>query len=105
MRRLGSVYYHLEIRELPGPDSFHPEQAPEASDRSLVNQALPPTLPKAPKGSDQAGGQGQGVKGPQDEGKGQEKKKPPSEAKDKAQDVVTSQPSQAADPLAPKTKT
>ena len=28
LRRLENVYYDPEIRKLPGPDFFHPEQAP-----------------------------------------------------------------------------
>ena len=32
LRRPESVYYNPEIHELPGPDSFHPEQATQASE-------------------------------------------------------------------------
>ena len=35
------VYYDPEIRKLPGPDSSNPEQAPDASERPLVDQAPP----------------------------------------------------------------
>ena len=43
LRRLESIYYDPEIRELPGPDSSHPEQAPPTSAQPLVDQApLPP---------------------------------------------------------------
>ena len=43
LRRLESVYYDPEIRELPNPDSSHPEQAPPTSAQPLVDQApLPP---------------------------------------------------------------
>ena len=41
LRRLENVYYDPEIRELLGPDSFNPEQALEASKRSLLDQAPP----------------------------------------------------------------
>ena len=43
LRRLESVYYDPEIRELPGPNSSHPEQAPPTLTQPLVDQApLPP---------------------------------------------------------------
>ena len=43
LRQLESVYYDPEIRELPGPNSSHPEQAPPTSTQPLVDQApLPP---------------------------------------------------------------
>ena len=32
LRRPESIYYDLEIRELPGLDSSHPEQATQASE-------------------------------------------------------------------------
>ena len=31
LRRLESIYYDLEIRELSGPDSSHPEQTTQVS--------------------------------------------------------------------------
>ena len=37
LRRLGSVYYDPEIRELPGRDSSHPEQASPASVQPLMD--------------------------------------------------------------------
>ena len=37
LRRLESVYYNPEIRELLGPDSSHPEQAPPASEQLLMD--------------------------------------------------------------------
>ena len=50
LRRPENIYYDPEIRELPGPDSSHPEQAPQASEQPLVDQA--PTAPwEAPKES------------------------------------------------------
>ena len=43
LRQLESVYYDPEIRELPSPNSSHPEQAPPTSTQPLVDQApLPP---------------------------------------------------------------
>ena len=55
LRRLESVYYNPEIHELPGLDSSHPEQATQASEQSLVDQA-PPTPLEVPKESSQNGG-------------------------------------------------
>ena len=57
LRRPKSIYYDPEIRELPGPDSSHPEQAPPASMQLLVDQA-PPASSEALKESDQNGGRG-----------------------------------------------
>ena len=37
-----SVYYDLEIRKLPGPDSSHFKQAPPTSAQPLMDQALLP---------------------------------------------------------------
>ena len=57
LRMPENVYYDSEIRELPGPDSSHPEQATQASEQSLVDQAPPAPL-EVPKESNQNGGQG-----------------------------------------------
>ena len=40
LRRLESIYYDPEIRELLGLDSFHPEQATQVSTQSMADQAL-----------------------------------------------------------------
>ena len=37
LRRLESIYYDPEIRELPDPDSFHPEQATQASEQPMAD--------------------------------------------------------------------
>ena len=74
LRQPGSIYYHPDIREVPGAQTA---LVLEASEQSLVAQTtIPP--PKALKGSSEIGDQGQGAK---DKGKGT---KPPSEAKDTA---------------------
>ena len=57
VRRPENFYYDPEIRELPGPNSSHPEQAPQASEQPLVNQAPLASL-EALKESNQNGGQG-----------------------------------------------
>ena len=41
LRRPENVYYDPEIRELPSPDSSHPEQATQALEQLLVDQAPP----------------------------------------------------------------
>ena len=50
LRRPENIYYDPEIRKLPSPDSSHPEQAPQASEQPLVDQALTASL-EAPKES------------------------------------------------------
>ena len=91
-----TVYYDPEIRELLGPDSSNPEQAPKALKRPLVDQAPPAPL-EVPKESSQTGGQGK-------KAEVQDKKKTSFNPKEKAPDVATSQPDQIVDLLAPKTK-
>ena len=88
LRQPGSIYYHLNIHEVPGaipPPRAIPSPSafvPEASEQSLVAQtALPP--PKALKGSSKTGDQGQGAEDATDKGK-VKGTKPPSEAKDAA---------------------
>ena len=44
LRRLESVYYDPKIRELPGPDPSHSEQAPPILEQLLVDQAPPAFL-------------------------------------------------------------
>ena len=54
LRQPGSIYYHLDIREVPGAQIA---LVPEASEQSLVAQTtIPP--PKALKGSNETGDQG-----------------------------------------------
>ena len=57
LRQPESIYYDPEIRELPGPNSFHPKQATQASEQSMADQA-PPAFLEVPKDSNQGGGQG-----------------------------------------------
>ena len=59
LRRLESIYYDPEIRELSDPNSFHPEQATQVSELPKVDQ-IPPTPLEVSKDS------------PQDVGKGKE---------------------------------
>ena len=57
LRRPESIYYDPEIREIPGPSSFHPEQATQAPEQSMADQAHPIPL-EVPKDFNQDGGQG-----------------------------------------------
>ena len=52
LRQPENIYYDLEIRELPGPGSSNPEQAPEELERPLVDQT-PPTPFEANKNDGQ----------------------------------------------------
>ena len=102
LRRLKSIYYDPEIRELPGPNSSHPEQATQAFEQSMANQALPVLL-EVPKESNQDGGQGKKAEDLKGMGKGQDKKKNSSNPKEKAPDTATSQLGQTVDPVVSKT--
>ena len=102
LRRFKSIYYDPEIRELPGPNSSHPEQATQAFEQSMANQAPPAPL-KVPKESNQDGGQGKKAEDLKGMGKGQDKKKNSSNPKEKAPDTVASQLGQTIDPLVSKT--
>ena len=91
LRRPENVYYDPEIGELPNPDSFHPEQATQASEQPLVDQA--PSAPlEVPKESNQIVGQGKKVEDLKVMGKDQDKKKTSFDPKEKAPDVAASQP-------------
>ena len=103
LRRLESVYYDPKIRELPGPDSSHPKQAPTASAQPLVDQAPSASL-EALKESDQNGGRGKKAENLQGIGKDQGKKITSSDPKEKAPGAAASQTDQTVDSLASKTK-
>ena len=102
LRRLVSVYYDPEIRELLGLDSSHPEQATQASEQSMADQA-PPVPLEVPKESNQDGGQGKKVEDLKGMGKGQDKKKNSSDPKEKALDTAAFQLGQTVDPVVSKT--
>ena len=101
LRRPESIYYDPEIRELPGFDSFHPEQATQASEQSMADQALPVLL-EVPKESNQDDGQGKKAEDLKGMGKGQDKKKNSSDPKEKAPDTAASQLGQTVDLLVSK---
>ena len=89
LRRPESIYYDPKIRELPGPSPSHPEQATQASEQSMADQAPPAPL-EVPKDSNQGSGQGKKAEDPKGMNKGQEKKKNLSDPKEKAFDTAAS---------------
>ena len=102
LRRPESIYYDPEIRELPGPNSFHPKQATQASEQSMADQALPAPL-EVPKDFNQDGGQGKKAEDSKGMNKGQDKKKNISNPKEKASDTAASQHGPTVDQLISKT--
>ena len=103
LRRPESIYYDLEIRELSGPDSSHPEQATQVSAQPKADQ-VPPAPLKVPKDSNQDAGKGKEIETLKGKDKGQDKKKNSSNPTEKASNTIVSQPDQTADPGVPKTK-
>ena len=95
LRRLESIYYNPEIRELPSPNSPHPEQ-------SMADQALPTHL-EVPKDSSQGGGQEKKIENLKGMDKGQDKKKKSSDPKEKTSDTAASQLGQTVDLVISKT--
>ena len=95
LRRLESIYYDSDIRELPGSDSPPPEQPAQVSEAPTADQA-PPAPVEVPTDSRQDAGQRKKVEAPQGKDKNQDK------GKGKASDTAISQSKQVADPGAPK---
>ena len=60
LRRPESIYYDLEIRELSGLDSSHPEQATQVSVQPKADQ-VPPTPLEVPKDSNQDASKGKEI--------------------------------------------
>ena len=102
LRRPESIYYDPEIRELPGPSSFHPEQATQAPEQSMADQA-PPIPLEVPKDFNQDGGQGKKAEDSKGMDKGQDKKKNISDPKEKASDTAASQLGPTVDQVISKT--
>ena len=102
LRRLESIYYDPEIRELPGPNSSHPKQTTQVSKQSMAIQA-PSALLEVPKDSNQGGGQGKKTEDPKCMDKGQDKKKNSSDPKGKASDTAATQLGQTVDSIISKT--
>ena len=103
MRRPESIYYNPEIRELSDPNSSLPEQAAQVFGLPKVDQAPPAPL-EVSKDSHQDAGKGNEVETLKGKDKGQDKKKNSFNPSEKASDTAISQPKQAADPGATKTK-
>ena len=103
LRRSESIYYDPEIRELPGPDSSHLEQATQVPVQSKVDQ-VPPAPSEVPKDSNQDGGQGKKTETLKGKDKGQDKKKNSFDPTEKAPDTVAPQLGQTVDPVVSKTK-
>ena len=102
LRRPESIYYDPEIRELPGPNSSHPEQSTQASEQSMADQA--PLAPlEVPKDFNQGSGHEKKVEDPKGMDEGQDKKKNSSDPKEKASDTAASQLGQIVDPVISKT--
>ena len=95
LRRLESIYYDSDIRELPDSGSPPPEQTVQVSEAPTTDQA-PPAPVEVPTDSCQDAGQGKKVEAPQS------KDKNPDKGKGKASDTAISQSKQVADSEAPK---
>ena len=103
LRRLESIYYHPEIRELSSPSSSLPKQAAQVSEVPRVDQ-VPPAPLEASTDPHQDIGKGKEAKTLLGKDKGKDKKKDSSKPAEKASDTAISQPEQAADPGTPKAK-
>ena len=103
LRRLESIYYDLEIRELLGPDSSHTEQATQVSTQLKADQ-VPPAPLDVPKDSNQDDGQGKKTETLKGKNKDQDKKKNSFDPTEKAPNTVAPQLGQTVDPVVPKTK-
>ena len=103
LRRLESIYYNPEIRELSGPNSSHLGQATQVSVQPKADQ-VPPAPLEVPKDSNQDAGKGKEIETLKGKDKGQDKKKNSSNPTEKASDTTISQPGQIADLGVPKTR-
>ena len=103
LRRPESIYYDPEICELSDPNSSLPKQATQVSELPKVDQAPPAPL-EVSVDSHQDIGKGKEAETFKGKDKGKDKKKNSSDPAEKASDIAISQPEQAADPEAPKTK-
>ena len=103
MKRPESIYYDLEIRELSDPNSSLPEQAAQVSELPKVDQ-VPPAPLEVSVDSHQDTGKGKEAETLKGRDKDKDKKKNFSNPAEKASNTTISQPKQAADLGAPKTK-
>ena len=98
-----SIYYDQEIRELSDPNSSLPKQAAQVSELPKVDQ-VPLTPLEVSIDSHQDTGKGKEAETLKGKDKGKDKKKNSSNPAKKASNTAISQPEQATDPGAPKTK-
>ena len=103
LRRCESIYYNPEIHELSDPNSFFPEQAAQVFELPKVDQ-VPPAPLEVSVDSHQDTGKGKEAETLKGKDKGKDKKKNSSNPAEKASNTTISQPEQAADLGAPKTK-
>ena len=96
-RRLESIYYDPEIRELSDPNSSLPEQTAQVSELPKVDQ-VPPAPLEVSVDFHQDAGKGKEAETLKGKDKGKDKKKNSSNPAEKASDTAISQPEQAADP-------
>ena len=85
LRRPESIYYDLDIRELPGPGSPALEHPTQVFEVPITNQ-VPPAPVEVPMDSRPDAGQGKEVEAPQGKDKSKDK------GKSKASDTTISQP-------------
>ena len=102
LRRLESIYYDPEIRELSDPNSSLPEQTTPVFKLPKVDQVHPAPL-EVSIDSHQDIGKGKKAETLHGKDKGKDKKDS-SKPVEKASDTAISQPEQVADPGAPKAK-
>ena len=103
LRRLESIYYDPEIRELSDPNSSLLEQTAQVSELPKVDQVHLAPL-EVSIDSHQDIGKGKKAETLQGKDKGKYKKKDSSKPAENASDTAISQPEQAADLGAPKAK-
>ena len=103
LRRLESIYYDPEIRELSDPNSSLLEQTAQVSELPKVDQVHLAPL-EVSIDSHQDIGKGKEAETLQGKDKGKYKKKDSSKPAENASDTAISQPEQAADLGAPKAK-
>ena len=103
LRRPESIYYDPKIRELSDPNSSLPEQATQVSELPKVDQ-VPPAPLEVLVDSHQDTGKGKEAETLKGKDKGKDKKKNSSNPTEKALDTTISQPGQATNPEAPRTK-
>ena len=103
LRRLESIYYDPEIRELSDPNSSLPEQTAQVSKLLKVDQ-VPPAPLEVSVDSHKDTGKGKEAETFKGKDKGKDKKKNSSNPAEKASNTAIPQSEQAANPGAPKTK-